>query len=62
MKRIVLICLTAVTIFLVAHAKADAQEKECLRLVQTIPMPNVKGAHRSHGCGCEGEAALCGGT
>src|SRR6266446_7926100 len=43
MKRIVLICLTAVTIFLVAHAKADAQEKATLRLVQTIPMPNVKG-------------------
>lgn len=39
-KRIVLIALT---IFLVAPANADAQEKECLRLVQTIPMPNVKG-------------------
>jgi DNA-binding beta-propeller fold protein YncE len=43
MKRIVLICLTALTIFLVIHTKGDAQEKECLRLVQTIPMPNVKG-------------------
>ena len=39
-KRIVLIALT---IFLVAPANADAQEKECLRLVQTIPIPNVKG-------------------
>src|ERR1700682_1633979 len=43
MRRIVLICLTALAISLVAHAKADAQGKECLRLVQTIPMPNVKG-------------------
>jgi DNA-binding beta-propeller fold protein YncE len=43
MKRTVLICLTGLTIFLVAYAEADAQEKECLRLVQTIPMRNVKG-------------------
>src|ERR1700694_2172416 len=43
MRRIVLIWLTALATSLVAHAKADAQGKECLRLVQTIPMPNVKG-------------------
>src|ERR1700694_2131892 len=43
MRRIVLIWLTALATSLVAHAKADAQGKECLRLIQTIPMPNVKG-------------------
>jgi len=42
-KGIVLVCLAALTIFHVIHTKGDAQEKECLRLVQTIPMPHVKG-------------------
>jgi DNA-binding beta-propeller fold protein YncE len=43
MTRVALICLTALTILVLTHGKADAQEKECFRLVQKIPMPNVKG-------------------
>src|SRR5258708_39365388 len=43
MRRILLTCLAALAISLVTHAKVRAQEKEPLRLVQTIPMPKVKG-------------------
>ncbi len=42
-KRIVPTCLAGLAISLVVQANVHAQEKECLRLVQTIPMPNVKG-------------------
>jgi hypothetical protein len=43
MKKPLRICLT-VLLFLVAPiSRMDAQDKESLHLVQTIPMPNVKG-------------------
>jgi hypothetical protein len=34
---------TAFALFLASPDRSGAQEKEPLRLVQTIPMPNVKG-------------------
>src|SRR5438552_6680526 len=43
MRRIVLTCLAAAATSLVALANVHAQEKEPLRLIRTIPMPNVKG-------------------
>jgi len=43
MTRIVLICLAALAISLAARANLHAQEKKPLRLIQTIPMPNVNG-------------------
>jgi DNA-binding beta-propeller fold protein YncE len=43
MRRILLTCLAALAISFVTQAKVDAQEKEPLRLIQTIPLPNVKG-------------------
>jgi hypothetical protein len=43
MKRLFPICATAVLFVLAPISKTDAQDKEPLRLVQTIPMPNVKG-------------------
>src|SRR5258708_27808959 len=43
MRRMVLTCLAATATSLVALANVHAQEKEPLRLVQTIPMPKVKG-------------------
>src|SRR5258708_23051798 len=43
MRKILLTCLATLAIFLVAHANVHAQEKQPLRLIQAIPMPNVKG-------------------
>jgi len=43
MRRVLLTCLAALAISLVAYANVHAQEKEPLRLIQTIPMPNLKG-------------------
>src|SRR6266850_1369601 len=43
MRRILLTCLAVLAISFVAHAKLRAQGKKPLRLVQTIPMPNVRG-------------------
>jgi len=43
MRRMVLTCLAATATSLVALANVHAQEKEPLRLIRTIPMPNVKG-------------------
>src|SRR5258707_10746662 len=43
MRRNLLTCLAMLAISFVTHATVHAQEKEPLRLIQTIPMPNVKG-------------------
>src|SRR5712692_6785659 len=43
MRRILLTCLAVLAISFVTHAQVRAQGKKPLRLVQTIPMPNVKG-------------------
>src|SRR5260370_41033877 len=42
MRRSLLTCLAVLAISFVTHARVHAQEKP-LRLVQTIPMPKVKG-------------------
>jgi len=43
MKRLLAICVTLLALFLAPSTRVGAQDKESLRLVQTIPMPNVKG-------------------
>jgi DNA-binding beta-propeller fold protein YncE len=43
MKKLFLICVTVVALFLAPLVRLGAQGKNSLRLVQTIPMPNVKG-------------------
>jgi DNA-binding beta-propeller fold protein YncE len=43
MRRILLTCLAVLAISFVTHAELRAQEKKYLRLVQTIPMPKVRG-------------------
>jgi hypothetical protein len=43
MKRLLAICVTLLALFLAPLVRVGAQSKESLRLVQTIPMPNVKG-------------------
>jgi hypothetical protein len=43
MKRLLAICVTLLALFLAPPVRVSAQGKESLRLVQTIPMPNVKG-------------------
>src|SRR6267378_8353599 len=43
MRRMLLTCLAALAISLVALANVHAQEKEPLRLIRTIPLSNVKG-------------------
>jgi len=43
MRRMLLTCLAALAISLAGRANLHAQEKEPLRLIQTTPMPNVKG-------------------
>jgi DNA-binding beta-propeller fold protein YncE len=43
MKKLFPICVTLLALFLAPLARLAAQGKESLRLVQTIPMPNVKG-------------------
>jgi WD40 repeat protein len=43
MKKFLPLGVTALSFLFVAVLKTDTQEKEPLRLVQTIPMPNVKG-------------------
>jgi hypothetical protein len=43
MKKFIKLSVTALLFLFVAVLKTDAQEKEPLRLVQTISMPNVKG-------------------
>src|SRR5258708_36376483 len=43
MRRIVLPCLAAAATSLVVLASVHAQEREPLRLIRAIPMPNVKG-------------------
>src|SRR5258708_30423410 len=43
MRRNVLTCVAMLAISFVTRATVHAQEKEPLPLIQTIPMPNVKG-------------------
>ena len=43
MRKLLRIWLALLTLFLPSRAGLSAQDKECLHLVQTIPMPNVKG-------------------
>ncbi len=43
MRRILLTCLAVLAISFVTQAQVRAQGKKPLRLVQTIPMPNVRG-------------------
>jgi DNA-binding beta-propeller fold protein YncE len=43
MKKLLSICVTLVALFLTPLVRLAAQGKESLRLVQTIPLPNVKG-------------------
>src|SRR4029077_1093857 len=43
MKKHFPICVTLVALFFAPLERLAAQSKETLRLVQTIPMPNVKG-------------------
>jgi hypothetical protein len=43
MRRLLRGWLALLTPFLASLIGIDAQDKESLRLVQTIPMPNVKG-------------------
>jgi DNA-binding beta-propeller fold protein YncE len=43
MKKLFPICVTLVALFLAPLVRLAAQSRESLRLVQTIPMPNVKG-------------------
>jgi|GEM_PF-5232574 len=43
MKKFLSVSVPALLFFGAAVLKIDAQEKEALRLVQSIPMPNVKG-------------------
>src|ERR1700730_7740657 len=43
MKKFLPLSVTALSFLFVAVLKTDAQEKEPLRLVQTVQMPNVKG-------------------
>ena len=43
MDKLLPVCVTALLFVLAPAAKIAAQEKEPLKLVQTIPMPNVKG-------------------
>jgi len=43
MKTFLAICVTLLALFLAPLVRLGAQGKESLRLVQTIPMPNVKG-------------------
>src|SRR5258707_293131 len=43
MRRNLLTCLAMLATSFVTHATVQAQEKDPLRLIQTIPMPNVKG-------------------
>jgi hypothetical protein len=43
MMKFFTVSVTALLFFPAADLKIDAQEKEPLRLVQTIPMPNVRG-------------------
>ena len=43
MKKFFLVCVSALLFAPAPISKTDAQEKLPLRLVQTIPMPNVKG-------------------
>ncbi len=43
MKKFFPICVTVVALFLTPLVRLGAQDKNSLRLVQTIPMPNVKG-------------------
>jgi hypothetical protein len=42
-RKLLRIWLGLLTLFLAFVTRSSAQEKECLRLIQTIPMPNVKG-------------------
>src|SRR6267378_2522038 len=43
MKRSFRICITTVLFLVAPISRVNAQDKESLHLVQTIPMPNVKG-------------------
>src|ERR1700731_2942096 len=43
MKKFFCVCVTALLFLSALISRATPQEKEPLRLVQTIPMPNVKG-------------------
>jgi WD40 repeat protein len=43
MRKLLRISLALLTLFLASLVGLSAQDKESLRLVQTIPMPNVKG-------------------
>src|ERR1700692_2285229 len=43
MKTLLSICMTAVVFLIAPISRIDAQDKEFLHPVQTIPMPNVKG-------------------
>ena len=43
MKKLLLACVAAMLFVLALVSKTDAQEMAPLRLVQTIPMPNIKG-------------------
>jgi DNA-binding beta-propeller fold protein YncE len=43
MRRILLTCLAVLAISCVTHATSRAQRKKPLRLVQTIPLPKVRG-------------------
>jgi len=43
MKKILLICVTALGFLVASLLRTEAHDNEYLHLVQTIPMPNVKG-------------------
>jgi hypothetical protein len=42
MRRLLKICVTLLALFFTLFVRLGAQSKEPLRLVQAIPMPNVK--------------------
>src|SRR6266478_8284829 len=58
MTRLLAVCCIAM--FAGYATQTSAQEKQTLRLVQTIPLPGVKGPPRPHGRGCGKEALVCG--
>jgi hypothetical protein len=43
MRKVLPIYVTALVLLLASSLRMDAQEKEALRPLQTIPLPNVKG-------------------